>query len=256
MPRHLILDLEAPLLAFGRVVVDAYGVIDTFPGRAAMAGLLANALGFDRTEAARHQRLQDRLVHGAVVVREGKPLRDFQTARLGAADKGWTTRGRPEGRAGGAGTYSGPHIRYRDYHADAFVCVALRLEPADEAPDLDTIAAALDEPARPLFLGRKPCLPATRIGAGILEAPTILAALEAALPAAIARRSAGQAARRRTGERGPVSPTVPARWPAGEGETDRGRETDITDERDWPAGVHAGSRRVVEGEILWPEAGT
>lgn len=253
MPRHLILDLEAPLLAFGGVAVDAYGVIDRFPGRAAIAGLLANALGFDRAEAARHQRLQDRLVHGAVLVREGEPLRDFQTAKLGAADKGWTTRGRPEGRAGGAGTYSGPHIRYRDYHADAFVCVALRLEPAGEAPDLDTVAAALDEPARPLFLGRKPCLPATRIAAGFVEAPTVLAALEAALPAAVARRRERGDTRTR---RHVHAPTYPARWPAGEGKTERSRELDVTDERDWPAGVHAGTRRVVEADLEWNEPRT
>ena len=45
------------------------------------------------------------------------------------------TRGAPEGRAGGAGTYESPHIRERDYIADALVTVALTLREAAEAPD-------------------------------------------------------------------------------------------------------------------------
>ena len=100
-------------------------------------------------------------------------IRDFQTAELTAADRGWTTRGRPEGRAGGAGTYSGKHIRHRWYQADALVTVALRLDPDSEVPTLDDIAIALASPARPLFIGRKPCLPAAPLFAGFAEAPIL-----------------------------------------------------------------------------------
>ena len=108
--------------------------------------------------------LQDRLVFAARIDREpasGMRMTDFQTAQLGANDQGWTTRGRPEGRAGGANTYNAPHLRYRDYWADALVTVALRLEPPEleDEPSLDDLADALQEPARPLFIGRKPCLP-------------------------------------------------------------------------------------------------
>lgn len=49
------------------------------------------------------------------------------------------------------------HQRYRDY--DSLCVVALRLESPDQVPTLDDLAKALDEPARPLFIGRKPCLP-------------------------------------------------------------------------------------------------
>jgi len=89
--------------------------------------------------------------------------------------RGWTTWDRPEGRGGGNKTNT--HIRQRDYWADRIQLVALMLEPADEAPDLDALLQALNEPARPLFIGRKPCIPSAPIAYGITEASSLEAAL-------------------------------------------------------------------------------
>ena len=55
--------------------------------------------------------------------------------------------------------------------------VALRLDDADEVPTLGDLAVALDEPARPIFLGRKGCLPATRLNLGLVQAEDALQAL-------------------------------------------------------------------------------
>ena len=82
-----------------------------------ITGLLANALGWRRIERERHQRLQDRLVFACRIDREPEGevrMTDFQTAQLGASDKGWTTRGVPDDRDGGPNTYNAPHLRYRD----------------------------------------------------------------------------------------------------------------------------------------------
>ena len=232
--RHLLLDLDAPLMSFGGDMVDAYGVVRDFPAKSMVAGLLANALGWERYEADAHARLQERLVMGSARIAEGRRVRDFQTAQLGGNDRGWTTRGRVEGRAGGAATYQSPHIRYRDADADARVLVALRLEPADEAPDLDALATALDKPERPLFIGRKPFLPSRPLRLGTVDAGTVLAALAAGrdlLPSPTA------------------ADDIRAQWPLVEGLTDRARAEELTDERHWPAGVHAGLRRVAEGYL-------
>lgn len=129
MALHLLLRLEAPLMAFGREMVDARGPIRDFPGASMVTGLIANALGFDRGERAAHQRLQQRLVFGARLDDPGSLLRDFQTAELRAGDRGWTTRGEPEGRDGGAATYRSPHIRERDYVTDACIAVAPASNP-------------------------------------------------------------------------------------------------------------------------------
>lgn len=176
----LLVRLESPLMAFGGVVVDQNGVIDDLPSVSLLTGLFGNALGYRRTDHARLQRLQDRLQCVIRIDRAGVQIRDFQTAALAKDDQGWTTLGRPEGRAGGADSYKGKHLRYRDYHADAAATVALRLHPEDEAPTLADIAHALDYPARPLFVGRKPCLPSTRVCLGIVDADDLLAAIRGA----------------------------------------------------------------------------
>lgn len=227
MPDFLLIRLEGPLLAFGGETVDARGVIVDFPGRSTLTGLFANALGWKRTERARHARLQERIVFAARIDREGHRLTDFQTAQLGGGDRGWTTRGAPEGRAGGAGTYLSPHIRRRDYHADAAVTVALALEPPGEAPDLSALAAALEEPVRPLFLGRKPCVPLGRLSLGLHAAANLTSAL---LHAPLAEAATSDALR--------------LMLPLGESAGDSDEIRYIADERNWLSGVHGGARRV------------
>lgn len=230
MAQHLLMRLRAPLIAFGGEAIDNYGFIRDFPALSMVTGLLASALGWGRGDDARHNRLQERLVMGARLDANGERLVDFQTAQLQADDKGWTTRGVPEGRAGGASTYAGPHLRYRHYHADMDVLVAIRLQSADESPTLTDLAAALDKPARPLFVGRKNCLPTERLMAGWVEADNILGALEAAAPA--------------------LQRPARAQWPVGEGDLPSMQETkDVCDERNWTSGVHGGWRPVREGPL-------
>ena len=234
--QHLILRLESPLMAFGGETVDYLGVIRRFPSASMITGLLANALGWRRVERERHQRLQDRLVFASRIDREpagGLRMTDFQTAQLGANDRGWTTRGMPDERAGGAGTYNSPHLRYRDYFADMQVTVALRLGPDSEEPTLEDLAQALQEPARPLFIGRKPCLPSAPLFGGFSDGDTALAAL---LGVSL--------------EEGRNAPErISLMWPDGEG--DARAELDnaymLTDQRNWVSGLHGGGRFVHEG---------
>lgn len=230
MARHLLIRLSSPLIAFGGETIDNFGVIRDFPAQSMVTGLLANALGWDRADDLAHNRLQTRLRMGTRLEVRGQRLTDFQTAQLGANDKGWTTWGAPEARSGGAASYDSPHLRYRDYHADLTALVALRLEPGDEAPTLDDIAAALDRPKRPLFIGRKPCLPTARLFAGWIEADTVLQALERTpFP---------------NGTQG-----LKAQWPDGEGRLAGDHLLDLCDERNWTSGVHGGWRPVREGVL-------
>ena len=230
MARHLLLRLEGPLMAFGGETIDNLGVIRDFPAQSMLTGLIANALGWRREDAAEHDRLQARLVFGARLDRAGTRLTDFQTAELRKDDKGWTTSGEPEGRSGGDKSYKGQHLRYRDYHADAAVLIALRLDPADESPTLEDVVDALQRPARPLFLGRKPCLPTAPLIAGWCDAPNILTSLQEAVPLVTSTRQR-------------------VLWPAGEGELRGSRQLDVCDERNWTSGVHGGWRPVCEGVL-------
>lgn len=216
----LVLRLAAPLMSFGGVAVDQVGPTWEGPGSSMLTGLLANALGWDWSDRSAHQALQDRLVHGAAALEAGEAVTDSQNAQLGKNDKGWTTRGAPEGRTGAS--YDAPHRRRRDFIADADILVVAHLCDGN-GPTLDTLAAALERPARPLFLGRKPCLPACPLLQGQLEAATVHDALMAAL-----------------GDRTPVW----ASWPEGEGPAGSRIEA-RADLRVWQSGLHGGSRRMV-----------
>lgn len=225
--RVLLIRLEAPLMAFGREAIDQNGPTRDHPDISLLTGLFANALGWRREEAERHQRLQDRLCFAVRLDREGRELRDFQTVKLAKNDASWTTRGNPEGRAGGAGTYESPHIRFRFYRADAALTVAIALAPADETPTVQDIAEALAEPARPLFIGRKPCLPAAPLCRGVVEAGSLIAALRCAQPSEAA-----------ASYRHVLSPDDAAGMA-------RAETIFLTGRRDWVAGVHAGQEQRV-----------
>lgn len=148
-------------------------------------------------------------------------MTDTQNAKLDKSNRGWTTRGVPEGRAGA--TYDSPDRRRRDYLADHETRVVLRLTVGD--PALDDLAKALDRPARTLFIGRKPCLPTRPLLVGRLQAAITYAALTA------------------------IGITGHAIWPdEGEGPADALRH-DIADLRNWQSGLHGGSRVVMEGNI-------
>ena len=235
MKQHLILNLEAPLMSFGGETIDNLGVIRPFPAVSMLTGLFANALGWRRVERERHQDLQERLVFAARIDREphgGLRMQDFQSAAINNTEQSWTTRGRPEGRGGG--TYQN-HLRYRDYYADMRVTVALRLDHADGDPTLEGLGDALQEPARPLFIGRKPCLPSRRIFGGYSEGETALAALLAVpLPDDSSSR-----------------PAIRVQWPEGEGadEGEGGQALMITDERNWVSGLHGGGRPIRQAYI-------
>ena len=238
MKRHLVLRLASPLISFGGEAIDNLGVIRDFPALSMVTGLIANALGWDRGQAQEHNHLQQRLRMGCVLAPGARRIQDFQTAQLAKDDKAWTTWGQPEERAGGAGTYAGPHLRYRDYHADLCAWVAVALHPADEAPTLEAIAAALDKPARPLFIGRKPCLPADRLVAGWQSAPDMRSALQAIVA-----------------EQTTTDPNAHwrAQWPDGEGTQPGDQLLDICDERNWASGVHGGWRPVRQALLRRPE---
>ncbi len=228
----LILRFDAPLMSFGAVVVDQNNPTWRFPGTAMLAGLLGNALGWDHRDTDRLQALQDRLRFAARWDAEPQLLMDYQTVDLGQpflVDTGWTTRGKREDRGKGEAT-KGTHIRYRDHWANGVITVALSLDGTDD-PTVDVLAQALREPARPLFIGRKPCLPAAPILIGRRNANGVKEALGAEPLAEIGPR------------RRPAR--IPALWPLDEAANETTEER--FDLRDWANNIHRGARHYAVG---------
>lgn len=173
MPTYLHLHFEAPLQSWGGVAVDPRRPSDSFPRASALAGLLANALGWRHRDARRTTDLQDALDYA---VREDRPparIWDFQTADLSQLS-GWTRWG-PESPGGGSSDAT--HILRKEYLADALFTVSLGL--VGTAPvSVEEVERRLLQPARPLFLGRKSCIPSAPVCRGRVEAESAVSALE------------------------------------------------------------------------------
>ncbi|HEB97324.1 MAG TPA: type I-E CRISPR-associated protein Cas5/CasD [Sedimenticola thiotaurini] len=245
----LILRLDAPLMSFGGVMIDQHGVIDRFPGHALLTGLIGNALGWRHGDGERLVALQARLRLAARWDVRPKRIVDYHTADLGQPKmKGyspgkepaaWTTRGTTEGRGSGDAT-KGTHIRYRHYWSDGLMTLALALTDAP-GPSLTVVHEALRRPARPLFLGRKTCLPARPLldpVTPVATGPTLRSILSS-VP--------------RWGRDGEVltgQAACEACWPAGEG---GGASRRVADRRDWRANLPTGSSLRIEGPLATGE---
>lgn len=235
----ILLRLDAPLMSFGGPVIDQEGGTRDAPGQSMIAGLLANALGWEHRDHERLQALQAALVYA--VRRDQLPvsLHDYQTVDLGQPHlkSGWTSWNRVESRGGGSS--SGTHIRKRVFLAGGVYTVAFTLRAAP--PSLDEVEAALREPARPLFLGRKPCIPSVPLLLGRIAAKTPLEALRMTPP--FSRRASEPKDQE----------SFYAWWP--EEMEDSGviqsRLLSVSDERDWTNRIHSGRRFIREGRVRY-----
>jgi CRISPR system Cascade subunit CasD len=235
--RVLVLRFDAPLVSFGAPAIDQNGFVQRFPALSMLTGLVANALGWEHRDVDRLEGLQERLRYAARIDRAGEALVDYQTADLGLdwmlpEKAGWTTRGGLVGRAGAS--CEATHQRYRHYRADSLCTVAFTVL-GDDYPSSDNIAEALREPARPLFIGRKCCLPAAPLLLTTVDAPSLLDVL-ATLPRP--RRADGG--------------SLPASWWDGDsadGSVGGSTVVPVSDERDWRNRVHVGRRVMREGRV-------
>jgi CRISPR system Cascade subunit CasD len=236
---HSILRFEAPMMSFGAPIVSEEGLVQPFPALSMMTGLLANALGYDHSEAEKHEKLQQAISYAVREDVPGEKIVDYQTVWLGKNDdpkrpdhdghlyakgkKGshaWTTWGHLDQRAG-SDSSKGTAQRNREYWADAQYTIALYV---DGVPTED-IKDALVCPERPLFIGRKPCLPAKRLFQGVVDAPSPKEALQLASPI-------------------PTDEDDDKRiWY----ESDDGKP--VTDARDWTNQIHVGERRIQETDL-------
>jgi len=214
-------------MSFGGVAVDHVGPTLRWPGASMLTGLIGNALGWDWSDRDVHVRLQQRIVSAAALIREGELLTDIQNAHMAKSDKGWSTIGRCEQRGGNS--YKGPHRRRRDYLVDAELVVVLSLGLTNIEPSLDTLRSALLRPKRPLFIGRKSCLPAAPL---VGETCPLIVAKDAHTALRQAAECTGAL----------------AWWPEDEGPPGAS-VFEAMDLRNWDTGFHGGSRRMTEGRL-------
>lgn len=180
----LVFQLFGPWSAWGGIAVGEVRASEDHPGRSALLGLLAGALGLPRTDDEGHSRLNQALVFGVEMFSSGRSTWDYHTVQSRkppAREKvGPRTRGQDLAMIGDVKAL----ITQREYREDAWYRVVV-VRQSDGAPTLEKLAAALQRPAFIPFLGRKSCPTALPFNPQIVsadDAPTALAAVSVRLP--------------------------------------------------------------------------
>ena len=174
MPDYLTFTLTAAMAAMGDFAGHERRGTWRWPGRSAVLGLVAAAMGIRRDDDSALNRL-DSLQMAVAVYHDGMPLRDFHTAQTVPAAK----LKQPQTRAE---ALSIPRrelntvLTSRDYRVGVAYAVAL-WRGDESAPALEALAEALRAPVFTLYLGRKSCPLAAPPGPAILSAPDAAAAL-------------------------------------------------------------------------------
>lgn len=176
----LVFRLYGPFAAWGGIAVGQERPSDAYPGKSAIIGLLAAALGIRRDEDARLAAMTQGYGYGVRIESEGVVLRDYHTAQVPSRVdlKGRPHRTRRDELAPPRAALN-TILSFREYRCDALSTVAIWARP-DAPQALDALAAALRRPRFVLSLGRKSCVPGLPLEPQIIVAATVDAALDTA----------------------------------------------------------------------------
>jgi len=163
MTDYLVFQLYGPLAAWGEPAVGEVRHTNPIPGRSAILGLLAAALGLRREEEARLLELNSHYRVAVRQLRQSQWLRDYHTVQVPRENRKlrYATR-RDELRL--APDELQTILSTREYRCDAYYLIAI--ESTDGAPyALGQLEQALQQPVFPLYLGRKSCPPGLPLAA-------------------------------------------------------------------------------------------
>lgn len=155
----LFLRLAGPMQSWGTSSRFQLRRTDRYPSKSGVLGLLLCAKGVAREESGQALEPLNRLVMGVRVDRPGTADWDYHTA--GAKIGIWQADRKKLKKTASTGEYE-TLLSRRQYLYDASFLVALRGAPGTIAE----CASHLQEPAWPVFLGRKCCVPAEPVFAG------------------------------------------------------------------------------------------
>jgi CRISPR system Cascade subunit CasD len=176
---YLLFRLWGPLASWGGVAVGEVRGSSSVPGRSALLGLVAAALGIDRADDEAHAELGRSLRFAVLVEASGVPLTDYHTAQLRPPRRGRRDRSRADELAGprhGLRTI----LSRREYRCDAIYRIAAWQEDPPGEPSrwsLEDIERALERPRFVPYLGRKANPLGLPTGARRIRAETLPQAL-------------------------------------------------------------------------------
>lgn len=203
MPRFLLFTLVGPIMAFGDVAPGERRVGVERPGRSALLGLLAAALGL-RREDTRQDDLASSLAFAVRVDAAGAALVDYHTAQ--SVPQSVRRRRGPfatrRAELAVPAEERGTILSQRAYRTDAaFTVAALPLAEEPFAPE--AIRNALCKPQLPIHAGRRACPLALPLSPRLIETADLPAAFAAYDAAEDANPDRGALRRLCRGERPP-----------------------------------------------------
>ncbi len=170
MDEYLLFRLYGPLASWGETAVGEMRPSAAWPGRSAVLGLLAAALGVRRDEEERLRSLASSYGVAVCVENAGELLRDYHTTQVPPERRGVRhhTR-RDELNADSLNTI----LSQRDYRSDALYTVALWRRSDGATETLQQLADALTRPIFALYLGRKSCPVALPLAPQLVQAESL-----------------------------------------------------------------------------------
>jgi len=176
----LVFRIYAPMASWGEAAVGGTRPSATYPGRSAILGLLAGALGISRHDQSRQTSLRQAV---EVAVKQHSPgvlIRDYHTIQVPGRTAAKHVRSRRDELAVRKDRLN-TILSAREYRCDGYWTVAIRL--ADSSPwALADLEAALRRPGFIPFLGRKSCPLGAPLDPRIVTAGGIREALSVDFP--------------------------------------------------------------------------
>ena len=175
MPDYLVFQLYGPMVAWGDIAVGETRRSALHPSKSAMLGLLAAALGIDRTEDAVHASMADAYGFAVKVLSPGSLLVDYHTVQVPPQRSKTVYRTRKDELAA---EKLGTLLSSREYRCDTASIVAFWIVQETAPYSLTELAAALNRPKFTPYLGRKSCPLALRLAPKVKPFETLEKALD------------------------------------------------------------------------------
>ena len=154
MPDFLLIQLYGVLASWGDIAVGEHRPSLGHPTKSAVTGLLAAAIGVDRSDDAVHLQLGQKYGVAVCVRAPGELLRDYHTVQVPGGKRDYASR-RDELLLDTLNLNT--ILSQRDYRTNAFYQVAVWCNDENPPYPLDELRAKLLMPNFVLYLGRKSC---------------------------------------------------------------------------------------------------
>jgi CRISPR system Cascade subunit CasD len=184
--RYLVFQLYGPLAAWGEPAVGEARHSATHPGRSALLGLLAAALGLRRDDQSAQMQLAESVRFGVKTLAMGTALKDYHTTQVPPQERKISHYYTRKDELGSSKL--GTILSSREYRQDGLWLAAAWPAGAESGFGLEQLAEKLAKPMFQLYLGRKSCPLALPLNPRLIEAESLRGAFaEYILPAELAK---------------------------------------------------------------------